>query len=418
MKKFVCPILLFLSFSIHAQVLTPAKPEATGFSPERLKRIDNMVQSLVQQEAIPGAVALIVRNGKIVFHQAYGFSDTETKKAMQKDNIFRIASQSKAITSLAVMMLWEEGKFLLDEPISKYIPEFKNPSVLKSFNAADSSFTTEPAGREITIRQLLTHTSGIDYPAIGSTEFKAIYAKAGVPSGIGNDTDVLADKMKILAKLPLKHKPGERWTYGLNTDVLGYLVEIWSGMPFDQFLKKRIFDPLGMNDTWFYLPKEKYNRLVPIYTGNDGKAKKVTGTVFDNVNIDYPKTEGKYFSGGAGLSSTVEDYAKFLQLFLNNGQYNGVRLLSRKTIELMLTSQLTLPDASPVGLGFGLETAANDFRSVVSLGTFSWAGAFNTHYWADPKEKIIGLIFTNMYDTPHWNIGEKFKVLTYQAVND
>lgn len=418
MKNFIYPILFALSVSIHAQVLTQAKPEATGFSPERLKRIDNMVQSLVQEQAIPGAVALIVRNGKIVFHQAYGFSDTETKKAMQKDNIFRIASQTKAITSLAVMMLWEEGKFLLDDPVSKYIPEFKNPTILKTFNAADSSYTTEPAGREITIRQLLTHTSGIDYPAIGSTEFKAIYAKAGVPSGIGNDNDVLADKIKILARLPLKHKPGERWTYGLNTDVLGYLVEIWSGMSFDQFLRKRIFDPLGMNDTWFYLPKEKYNRLVPVYTGNNGEAKKVTGMVFDNVNIDYPKTEGNYFSGGAGLSSTVEDYAKFLQLFLNNGQYNGVRLLSRKTIELMLTNQLQLPDTYPVGLGFGLETKTNDYESVLSVGSFSWAGAFNTHYWADPKENIIGLIFTNMYDTPHWNIGEKFKVLTYQAVND
>src|SRR5690606_7403538 len=182
----------------------------------------------------------------------------------------------------------------------------------------------------------------------------------------GNNNDVLADKMKILGKLPLKHKPGERWTYGLNTDLLGYLVEIWSGMPFDQFLRKRIFDPLGMNDTWFYLPKDKYNRLVPVYSGEGGKIKKVTGEVYDNVNIDYPKTEGKYFSGGAGLSSTVEDYAKFLQLFLNNGQYNGVRLLSRKTIELMLTNQLTLPDASPVGLGFGLETSTNDFRSIVS----------------------------------------------------
>ncbi|MBX2967519.1 MAG: beta-lactamase family protein [Cyclobacteriaceae bacterium] len=419
MKNFIYTILVLFSVSVQAQVLTPAKPETAGFSPERLTRIDNMLQTLVQQEAIPGAVALIVRNGKIVFHKAYGASDTETKKAMQKNDIFRIASQSKAITALAVMMLWEEGKFLLDEPISNYIPEFKNPTILKTFNAADSTYTTEPAGREITVRHLLTHTSGIDYAAIGSTEFKAIYAKAGVPSGIGNNNDVLADKMKILATLPLKHKPGERWTYGLNNDVLGYLVEVWSGMPFDQFLKKRIFDPLGMNDTWFYLPKEKYSRLVPMYSGRDVKIKKVTGTVYDNVNIDYPKTEGKYFSGGAGLSSTVEDYAKFLQLFLNNGQYNGMRLLSRKTVELMLTSQLTaLPDASPVGLGFGLETAANDYRSVVSLGTFSWAGAFNTHYWADPKEKIIGLIFTNMYETRHWNLGERFKVLTYQAVND
>lgn len=401
-----------------AQVFVPVRPEGAGFSAERLKRIDVMVNDLVSGQGIPGAVVLIVRNGKIAYHQAYGYSDAETKKAMQKDNIFRIASQTKAITSLAVMMLWEEGKFLLDDPVSKFIPEFKNPRVLKAFNAADSSFTTEPAGKEITIRQLLTHTSGIDYAAIGSKEFKAIYAKAGVPSGIGNDKEILADKMKILGGLPLKHVPGERFTYGLNTDVLGYLVEIWSGMPFNQFLRKRIFEPLGMNDTWFYLPAEKHARLVPLYTGREGKLQKATGNTYDNVDPDYPKLKGSYFSGGAGLSSTVEDYAKFLQLFLNYGQLNGTRLLSRKTVELMLTNQVGSINASPFGLGFGLETAANDHTSVVSLGSFSWGGAFNTHYWADPKEKLIGLIFTNIYETAHWSIGEKFKVLTYQAISD
>ncbi len=403
---------------INAQTFSPSKPEAVGFSPERIKRIDNMVNELIANQGIPGAVVFIARNGKIAYHEAYGYSDVENKKRMQKDNIFRIASQSKAIASLATMMLFEEGKFLLDDPVSKYIPEFKNPKVLKAFNPADSSYFAEPAGKEITIRQLLTHTSGIDYPAIGSAEFKAIYAKAGVPSGIGNDNDVLADKMKILATLPIKHVPGEKFTYGLNNDLLGYLVEIWSGMPFDQFLKKRVFDPLGMKDTYFYLPKEKHERLVPLYSGRDGKLAKQVNTVFDNVDPEYPKRNGKYFSGGAGLSSTTEDYAKFLQMFLNNGQYNGVRLLSRKTVELILTNQLQPPLTNSIGLGFGLETAANDYQSIVSLGSFSWAGAFNTHYWADPKEKIVGLIFTNIVETSHWNIGERFKVLTYQAVND
>lgn len=411
-------IMLLVTLFTQAQVFVPVKPEAVGFSTERLKRIDNMVNDLIARQGIPGAVVLLVRNGKVVYHQAFGYSDAEAKIAMQKDNIFRIASQTKAITSLAVLMLWEEGKFLLDEPVSKYIPEFKNPKVLKTFNATDSSFVAEPANKEITIRQLLTHTSGIDYAAIGSKEFKAIYAKAGVPSGIGNDKEVLADKMKILGSLPLKHLPGERFTYGLNTDVLGYLVEIWSGMSFDQFLRKRIFEPLGMNDTWFYLPAEKHARLVPLYSGRDGKLQKATGNTYDNVDPDYPKLKGSYFSGGAGLSSTAEDYAKFLQLFLNYGQLNGVRLLSRKTVELMLTNQIPTLSASPFGLGFGLETTSNDHTSVVSLGTFSWGGAFNTHYWADPKEKLIGLIFTNVYETAHWSIGEKFKVLTYQAVND
>ncbi|MBX2946219.1 MAG: beta-lactamase family protein [Cyclobacteriaceae bacterium] len=418
MKKNLTILFSFILFAVHAQVLTPSKPESNGISPERLKRIDQMINELIESKSIPGAVVLIARNGKIVYHQAYGYSDIDSRKPMQKDNIFRIASQSKAIASLAAMILWEEGKFQLDDPVSRYIPEFKNPTVLKSFNAADSSYTTEPAGKEITIRHLLTHTSGIDYAAIGSNEFKAIYAKAGVPSGIGNDGDVLGDKIKILARLPLKHKPGERWTYGLNIDVIGYLVELWSGMPFDQFLKKRVFDPLGMKDTWFYLPKDKHDRLVTLYSDQSGKLARQVAPVYDNVNPDYPKSNGKYFSGGAGLSSTVEDYAKFLQMFLNKGQYNGVRILSRKTVELILTNQLYVPDANPFGLAFGLETESNDYQSIVSIGSFSWGGAFNTHYWADPKEQLIGIIYTNMYNSSQWSIGGKFKVLTYQSIND
>ena len=383
----------------------------------RLAHIDKLLEEQVRNQNIPGAVALIVRNGKIAYFKAFGFSDLEKRTQLKKDDIFRIASQSKAITSLAVMMLWEEGKFLLDDPVSRYIPEFRNPKVLKSFNKEDSTYTSDPAVREVTVRHLLSHSSGIDYAVIGSPEFKAIYAKAGIPSGIGNDRDLLADKMKLLGTMPLKHQPGERWTYGLNTDVLGYLVEIWSGMSFDQFLKTRIFDPLGMNDTYFYLPKNKHSRLVALHGNKDGKAYKLNAAAFDAVTTDYPKLEGSYFSGGAGLSSTAEDYAKFLQLFLNNGDYNGVRLLGRKTVELMLTDQLPELD-NEFGLGFGLETVKNDFRSPVSVGSFSWGGAFSTQYWADPKENLIGVIYTNIYNNPHGSIAEKFRVLTYQAIAD
>jgi CubicO group peptidase (beta-lactamase class C family) len=214
----------------------------------------------------------------------------------------------------------------------------------------------------------------------------------------------------------LKHQPGERWTYGLNNDVLGYLVELWSGMAFDKFLKQRIFDPIGMKDTYFFLPKEKHARLVSLHDGSGNKVKKISGLAFDEIP-DYPTVSGTYFSGGAGLSSTVEDYAKFLQLFLNKGEYNGVRLLSRKTVELMLTDQ-KIKETGPVGLGFGLETETNDASSVLSQGSFMWGGAFNTHFWADPKEQLIGLIYTNIYQTQFWNIGDKFKVLTYQAITD
>jgi CubicO group peptidase (beta-lactamase class C family) len=414
---FLSFLLVGIVMASSAQSVKNAGSTVESMSATRLSRIDKMIEGMVTRDQLPGAVALIMRDGKIVYHKAFGYSDLEKKTSLKKDDIFRIASQSKAITSTAVMMLWEEGKFLLDEPVSKYIPQFKSPQVLKSFNQQDSSFTTEPAKSEVTIRQLLTHTSGIDYAAIGTNEFKAIYAKAKIPSGIGNDSDVLADKMKALGTLPLRHQPGERWTYGLNHDLLGYLVEIWSGMTFDQFLKTRIFDPLGMKDTYFYLPKEKQVRLVGLYQFKDGKSLRMKTGAFDAMNPDYPSLAGTYFSGGAGLSSTVEDYARFLQMYLNKGEYNGVRLLGRKTVELILTDQL--PDMNnEYGLAFGLETAKNDHQSVVSQGSFSWGGAFNTQYWADPKERLIGIIYTNVYATPFGQIGEKFKVLTYQAIQD
>ncbi|HTH57058.1 MAG TPA: serine hydrolase domain-containing protein [Cyclobacteriaceae bacterium] len=408
----------FNCFSFAQNTLVPGKPETAGLSPERLARIDKEMQEYISKGQLPGIVALIARNGKIVYEKSFGFSDIENKTALKTDHIFRIASQSKAVTALAIMMLWEEGKFLLDDPLSNYIPEFKSPKVLVAFNEKDSTYTAEPAKSEITIRQLLTHSAGIDYAAIGTKEGKSIYFKAGVPSGIGTNGGVLGDKMKILGKLPLKNQPGEKWLYGLNSDVLGYLVEVFSGLTFDEFLRQRIFKPLGMNDTYFYLPKDKQPRLVKLYETKNDKLVRVAGKIYDNVDPDYPNTNGTYFSGGAGLSSTVEDYAKFLQLFLNKGEYNGVRLLSRKTVELMMTSQLQSPITERVGLGFGLETEDIDYKSPVSLGTFNWGGAFNSHYWADPKEKLIGIVFTNVYSSPYWAISQRYRVLVYQSISD
>jgi CubicO group peptidase (beta-lactamase class C family) len=422
MKLFPFVLVILISISTVAQsvknISVASKPEDVGFSTERLGRIDAMIIEHVKNKTLPGAVVYIVRNGKVAYHKAYGTSNMVTNTPLKKDDIFRIASQSKAITSLAVMMLFEEGKFLLDDPISWYIPEFKNPTVVKTFNAKDSSYTTEPAKREITIRHLLTHTSGIDYAVIGGEPIKSIYAKNNISPGVGGDKIVMSENLKLLAKLPLAHHPGEKWTYGLNTDVLGYLVEVLSGMQFDKFLQTRIFDKLGMKDTYFTLPQEKHNRLVTLHEGEkNGTMKPMKGSPF-GLNPDYPKFPTRYPSGGGGLSSTVEDYAKFLQLFLNQGEYNGVRLLSRKTVELMLTDQIKSPVESEFGLGFGLETEHNDNVSILSSGSFFWAGAFNTHSWADPKEKIIGLIFTNVFNTPYWNVGGKFQLLTYQSIAD
>jgi CubicO group peptidase (beta-lactamase class C family) len=392
-----------------------ARPEVAGFSSERLARIDEMMNDAIAKGQIPGGVVFISRGGRVVLHKAYGTRDPESRAPMQRDAIFRIASQSKAITSLAVMMLWEEGRFQLDEPISRYLPDFAQATVLKTFNAADSSYTTERATRAVTIRHLLTHTSGIDYAAIGSTEFRAIYAKAGVPSGIGNDKHTIGEKMRVLGKLPLKHQPGERFTYSLGLDVLGYFVEVISGMPFDQFLRTRIFDPLGMKDTWFYLPEDRAGRLVVLHDGEGGKAVPVRKDVFDGANPNYPTLKGTYFSGGAGLSSTVEDYARFLQLFLNKGEFNGVRLLSPKTVELIMTEQTPKLDVE-VGLAFGLETADNDHQAPRSLGSFTWGGAFATSYWADPEEQLLGQIYTNMLNPLARNLSGRFETLTYAAL--
>jgi CubicO group peptidase (beta-lactamase class C family) len=418
MKKTITIISsLFLSATLFAQTFTTGKPEDAGMSGERLARIDNVVNDYIAKKWIPGAVVFVARNGKVVYHKAYGVSDIDKHTPLKKDDIFRIASQTKAVTSTAILMLYEEGKLLLDDPLSKYISEFKSPKVLATFNEKDSSYITEPAKSEITIRQLLTHTSGIDYAEIGSKEFKAIYAKAKIPIGFGPPNEKLGEKMKVLGTLPLRHQPGERFTYGLNTDVLGYVVEVVSGMNLDVFFQKRIFEPLGMNDTYFYLPKEKQNRLVTVSEDKDGVLRKVVPT--KGRHSDYPTIAGTYFSGGAGLSSTVEDYAKFLQLFLNGGIYNGNRILGRKTIELMMTNQLTdNSDDFQFGLGFGLETLKNDRLSPASIGSFSWGGYFSTSYWGDPKEKIVGLIFKQMSPTAHGEEDDKFKELVYQAIVD
>ena len=406
-------IALFFFGSVKAQ-FSAAKPEDVGMSTDRLKRVDQMINDHIQQKWFPGAVALIIRNGKIVHFKAYGINDTDSNSPMKTDGIFRIASQTKAITSVAIMMLMEEGKILLNDPVSRYIPEFKNPQVLKSFNEKDTTYTSEPAKSEITIRQLLSHTSGIDYAGIGSKEMRAIYAKNKIPSGIGTPEGLLGEQIKALAKLPLKHHPSENYTYGLSTDVLGYVVEVVSGMSLNDFFSTRIFEPLDMKDTYFYLPKEKQNRLVAVYEEKNGVASKMR--MDKNRNPDYPNISGTYYSGGAGLSSTIEDYAKFLSMLLNGGAYNGKKLLSRKTIEMMLinhTGDLT----TQFGLGFGLETVKNDTNSIMSLGSYTWGGIFATNYWVDPKEKLIGLVYTQIWPTTH-SISERFKVLTYQAIID
>lgn len=398
-KRFITGLALLFAacqISFSQTIADPGKTPVGKISPERVAKLDAMLDEAMQKEQVPGLVAMVVKDGKIVYHSAKGLADVESGKAMAKNSIFRIASQSKAITSTAVMMLWEEGKFRLDDPISKYIPEFKNPQVLGTFRYSDTTYTTKPSTKEITIRHLLTHTSGLGYGVIdGDERMKMIYHKAGVMDLFTTENIKIGESVKRLAALPLHHEPGAKFTYSEGLDVLGYLVEVVSGMPFDQFLKTRLFDPLGMDDTRFYLSDAQAPRLVTVHTRKEGKWTAYPVTFYDPA---YPKTGAKtFFSGGAGLSSTTEDYAKFLQMYLNGGIYDGKRILSSQTIQTIMTNQVGdfLGDGGKdYGLAFGLvDEKGVAMGGIGSLGTFDWGGYFNTQYFADPKTNVIGLIF-------------------------
>jgi len=400
--------------------LSESSPHSVGMSEERLARIDNMLTQSIEKNQIPGAVALIARNGKIVYYKAFGMAENETKRNLKRDDIFRIASQSKAITSTAVMMLWEEGKFSLDDPISKYIPEFENAQILDSLNEIDTTYITSPAKGEITIRHLLTHTSGIGYGIIDNDQFSKIYQKAGIIDLFTTTSITIEENIKKLAVLPLHHNPGKQFTYSEGLDVLGYLIEILSGKPLDEFFQERIFEPLGMNDTYFYLPDSKKFRLVPVQTIKDDKWIRYTNTYYD---IDYPiKGSKTFFSGGAGLSSTAKDYATFLQMYLNNGELNGVRLLSRTTVQVILANQIGDLFGDPgagYGLAFGLlNQEGQNMGGRGSIGTFNWGGYFNTQYFADPKENIIGILMKQTQDIKGDETGWKFRQLVGQAIDD
>ncbi|MCB0522219.1 MAG: beta-lactamase family protein [Lewinellaceae bacterium] len=431
MKNWLTLLFLATSFLVFSQTksvkksppLAEASPESAGMSTERLGRITSMLEAAVAKNDIPGAVALVVRNGKIVYWNAFGMADNASNRKLKRDDIFRIASQTKAITSTAVMMLWEEGKFQLDDPISNYIPEFKNPQVLKDFKYSDTTWTTEPAKSEITIRHLLNHTSGLGYGVIdGDERFQMMYHKAGVTDLFTTENISIAESVKKLAMLPLHHNPGEKFTYSEGLDVLGYFIEIVSGEPFDVYLKKHIFEPLGMNDTYFYLPSEKAARLVSVQKPDNGKWVRFPVTFYDT---DYPvKGAKRFFSGGAGLSSTAKDYATFLQLYLNGGELNGIRLLSRTTIETMLANQTG--DLLPWGEGsqyFSLAYSVVTPKGVAKggmggLGTFSWGGYFNTQYQADPEENIICILMKQTQDLDKDDTGWKFRQLVFSALDD
>jgi CubicO group peptidase (beta-lactamase class C family) len=392
-------LLAVLAWPMSAAAPT-AKPEEVGFSSERLQRISDLVQRHITAGDFSGAVTLVARNGRIARLEAQGLMDIESRKPMTKDAIFQIMSMTKPVVGTSIMMMVEEGKVRLTDPVSKFIPEFKDLKVAVPITggpgapaagrgaAAEARYYTVPAEREITIRDLLTHTSGLVSGGLSAAEARKVAVKG---------KESLADVIPRLGNVPLDFQPGSRWAYSAQAgfDTLARIVEITSGMPFGQFAKTRIFDPLGMKDTFFY-PLEGNARLVTRYTkGQSGKLERPAG--FANFQ------NGVYFSGGGGLASTAEDYFQFAQMLLNGGQLNGKRLLAPRTVEMM--ASVHAPDTlqgRPRGEGYGLSMrVVNDpvgRNTFLSQGSFGWSGAYGTHFWIDPKEKVIGIL---MIQTPN-----------------
>ena len=387
----------------------------------RLNSIEELITKDIEQNNLPGAVVLVGDDKGIVYKRAFGIKNPETQEKYKDDDIFRIASMTKAITSIAVLKLWEKGKIYLDDPIEKYIPEFKGVEIFESFNEKDSSYTSKQTTKKITVRQLLTHTSGIGYDFIdGNPSIKAIYHKkkqSFMKNGVMCfcDEDVtIGEAIENLADVPLHHEPGEKFTYGMGLDVLGYMIEIVSGKKLNEFFREEIFEPLEMNDTYFYIPTEKEDRLVPVLTKNENE-----WVIFedDRFNENYPiEGERKFFAGGCGLSSTVEDYYKFLSVFINNGNYKGKSFISKQTNDLIFQNQLPEEFGFGVGLAFGV-VLNKDLKNggTGTAGTISWGGYWNTSYFADPNDKVIGVIFKQTQNIPD-NSSNIFRRLVVSSV--
>jgi CubicO group peptidase (beta-lactamase class C family) len=413
---------LFLAgLAAAAQDLPTAKPESVGLSSERLERITTKIQQTIDDKRIAGAVTLVARHGKIAYFKSQGSLDRESNKAMRNDAIFRICSMTKPITSVAVMMLYEEGRFLLEDPISKYLPEFKNPRVY--VKPAQGEPYTIPAAREITIRDLLTHTSGLtyDWNEMLGEQYKA----ANVASGLLQYDGTIEDNVRRLATVPLLFSPGTRWEYSLGVDVLGRLVEVASSMPLDQFFRARIFEPLGMKDTYFYLPDNKLDRLAVAYTyySDKGLQRFPDAPIAEGsfrYSADYPyRGPKKLFAGGAGLSSTTADYYRFCQMMLQGGKLGDVRLLSRKSVELMTHDQLgRISDEQAFGLGFGIDGVKTPLKELSSPGTFAWGGFFYTAFTVDPKEDMIVIFMGQLHPTGGLTLDRQVHALAYQAIVD
>jgi len=399
----------------------PATPESVGISTERLGRLHRGMQALVDRKEAGGIVTLVARDGKIVDVHTNGFQDVESKTPMRENTIFRIASMSKPITSVAIMMLYEDGKLRLNDPVSRFIPAFKQQRV------ANEKGEMENARRGITIRDLLTHRSGLSYGFLNAAAVGNAYRTNGVVDGL-TTTDMTTEQgIDKLAAQPLMSQPGAAWNYSLSTDVLGRVVEVASGQPFDVFLRERIFKPLGMVDTDFVVADAKWSRLATVYSPDtaSGIRPMKDPESFGNTHMSplaYYKPGKKYFSGGAGLTSTIRDYARFALMLSGGGAVEGIRLLSPKSVELMSashTQDLTTPGlllgpGVGFGLGFSVVTDLAATQSLGSEGMYGWSGIYGTNFWVDPKEHLVAIVMVQKYPNP--TVSAAFQPLVYQAL--
>lgn len=396
-----------------------ATAEAAGLAPERLQKIRPMLQRYVDDGSVAGVVAMVMRDGKVVYQEAVGWADKEARKPMREDTLFRIASQTKAVTSVAVLQLVEEGKLSFSMPVSRVIPGFAKATIAVTENGQTK---TVPTKREITIRDLLTHTAGISYgtnPHIAAQyEAKGLGPAAGNGWYFADKNETVCDAMDRLATLPFVSQPGEAYVYGYNTDVLGCVVERVSGQTLEQFFKTRILDPLGMSDTFFYVPANKRDRLAVVYASKDGKA--VRAPEGSKGQGHYTDSARRAFSGGAGLVSTAKDYARFLEMIRRDGELDGKRLLSPRSVALMRTNQvgtLHSPDGL-LGFGYGFQTTEQYGASGMETpGSFGWGGAYGSTYRVDPKERLVTVFMIQLMPSQS-DVRDRFSLMFYQAINE
>ncbi|MFT4804029.1 MAG: CubicO group peptidase (beta-lactamase class C family) [Psychroserpens sp.] len=418
-SKILITFLVLFQFLLNGQELEKTLPEEVGVSSERINNLTNVLQEYVNESKISGAVALIVRKNKIIYFNSVGMSDFENNKVMEKDAIFRIASQTKAIVSAGIMILQEEGKLLISDPLWNYIPEFKETKVAVPNEVG--GYEIVKANRAITLRDLLTHTAGIGY---GGGVAADLWKEAKIQGWYFADrNEPILETVKRMGSLPFDAQPGEQFVYGYSTDILGAVIEVVSGQTLASFLQDQILDPLDMKDTYFYLPENKKNRLATVYSsGKDGieRTLKKGTMVSQGAYVEGPKMS---YSGGAGLLSTAMDYAKFLQMTLNGGTYSGKRILSRKSIELMTTNHLDKAsfdkgDGTGFGLGFSVLQNLGLRGQMGSVGEYGWGGAYHSTYWVDPQEELVVVYFTQLIPAQNIDDHGKLRVQVYQAIID